>query len=48
MHYDRLNDELLEITYGKRIDELQKKEQKIKSCIQINNTNNDEIKEYLK
>ena len=48
MHYDRLNDELLENTYGKRIDELQKKEQKIKSCIQINNTNNDEIKEYLK
>lgn len=48
MHYDRLNDELLENTYGKRIDESQKKKQNIKSSIQINNTNNDEIKEHLK
>ena len=44
MHYDRLNDELFESTYGKRIDEPQKKKQKIKPVIQIDNTYNDEIK----
>ena len=48
MHFDRLNQELLEDMYGKRVAEPQKKKQKTNSDIQISNTNNDEIKEDSK
>jgi len=49
MHFDRLNEELINGTYGKRVEEeLQKKKQKTNSDIQINNVDNDEIKEDLK
>jgi hypothetical protein len=49
MHLDRLNEELINDTYGKREeDESQKKKQKTNSGIQINNADNDEIKEDSK
>jgi hypothetical protein len=42
MHLDRLNEELINDTYGKREeDESQKKKQKTNSGIQINNADND-------
>ena len=49
MHLDRLNEELINDTYGKREeDESQKKKQKTNSGIQINNANNNEIKKDRK
>jgi hypothetical protein len=48
MHFDRLDQELLEDMYGKQVAEPQKKKQKTNSDIQISNTNNDEIKEDSK
>jgi hypothetical protein len=48
MHFDRLNDELLEDMFRKRVVEPQKRSKKTNSDIQISNTNNDEIKEDSK
>jgi len=47
MHLDRLSDELLSGTYGKR-EELQKEKQKTESNIQINSSDDEKIKLRLK
>jgi peptidoglycan hydrolase CwlO-like protein len=47
MHLDRLSDELLSGTYGKR-EELQKEKQKVESSIKINNSDIEKIKLRLK
>ena len=47
MHLDRLSDELLSGTYGKR-EELQKEKQKTESNMQINSSDDEKIKLRLK